>query len=210
MFTALQITAALSHLSEPFLPFMATQLKNMLQITDKNWDEISVIEGNFLIPSGHQIGTAHLLFEKIEDEAIQKQIDKLEATKMQNEKSPSLNFPEGKGIEPQKELITYEQFSVMDIRIGTILEAEKVAKANKLLKLTVDTGVDVRTIVSGIAEHFTPEEVVGQKVQVLVNLAPRNLRGIDSHGMILMTETKDGKLRFVAPVGDVDNGATVR
>ncbi len=210
MFTALQITAALSHLSEPFLPFMATQLKNMLQITDKNWDEISVLKGNFLIPSGHQIGTTNLLFEKIEDEAIQKQLDKLEATKMQNEKSPSLTLPEGKGIEPQKELITFEQFSAMDIRIGTILEAEKVAKANKLLKLTVDTGVDVRTIVSGIAEHFTPEEVVGQKVQVLVNLAPRNLRGIDSHGMILMTETKDGKLKFIAPVGDVDNGATVR
>jgi methionyl-tRNA synthetase len=203
MFTALQITAALSHLSEPFLPFMATQLKNMLQITDKNWDEISVLEGNFLIPSGHQIGTAHLLFEKIEDEAIQKQLDKLEATKMQNE-------IDNKTVEPQKELITFEQFSAMDIRIGTILEAEKVAKANKLLKLTVDTGVDVRTIVSGIAEHFTPEEVVGQKVQVLVNLAPRNLRGIDSHGMILMTETKDGKLKFIAPVGDVDNGATVR
>ncbi len=210
MFTALQITAALAYLSEPFLPFMATQLKNMLQIANKNWDEISVSDGNYLIESGHQIGTAHLLFEKIEDEAIQKQLDKLEATKMQNEKSPSLTLPEGKGIEPQKELITYEQFSAMDIRIGTILEAEKVAKANKLLKLTVDTGVDVRTIVSGIAEHFTPEEVVGQRVQVLVNLAPRNLRGIDSNGMILMTETKEGKLKFVAPVGEVDNGATVR
>jgi methionyl-tRNA synthetase len=157
-----------------------------------------------LIATGHQLGASELLFDKIEDEAIQKQLDKLEATKMQN-------VLDQKVVEPQKELITYEQFAAMDIRIGTIVEAEKVAKANKLLKLTVAVGIDTRTIVSGIAEHFTPEEIIGQQVQVLVNLAPRNLRGIDSHGMILMTESKDGKLKFVAPQGeDIPDGATVR
>jgi methionyl-tRNA synthetase len=204
MFTAIQITAALAHLAEPFLPFMSAKLKKMLLISDAPWDEVTVSEGHYLIAAGHQLGASELLFDKIEDEAIQKQLDKLEATKMQN-------VLDQKVVEPQKELITYEQFAAMDIRIGTIVEAEKVAKANKLLKLTVAVGIDTRTIVSGIAEHFTPEEIIGQQVQVLVNLAPRNLRGIDSHGMILMTESKDGKLKFVAPQGeDIPDGATVR
>ena len=204
MFAAIQITAALAHLAEPFLPFMSAKLKKMLLISDTPWDEVTVSEGHYLIAAGHQLGASELLFDKIEDEAIQKQLDKLEATKMQN-------VLDQKVVEPQKELITYEQFAAMDIRIGTIVEAEKVAKANKLLKLTVAVGIDTRTIVSGIAEHFTPEEIIGQQVQVLVNLAPRNLRGIDSHGMILMTESKDGKLKFVAPIGeDIPNGATVR
>jgi methionyl-tRNA synthetase len=204
MFAAIQITAALAHLAEPFLPFMSAKLKKMLLISDTPWDEVTVSEGHYLIASGHQLGASELLFDKIEDEAIQKQLDKLEATKMQN-------VLDQKVVEPQKELITYEQFAAMDIRIGTILEAEKVAKANKLLKLTVEVGIDTRTIVSGIAEHFSPEEIIGQKVNVLVNLAPRNLRGIDSHGMILMTESKDGKLKFVAPIGeDIPSGATVR
>ncbi|MCC7521529.1 MAG: methionine--tRNA ligase [Flavobacteriaceae bacterium] len=204
MFAAIQITAALAHLAEPFLPFMSAKLKKMLLISDTPWDEVTVLEGHYLIAAGHQLGASELLFDKIEDEAIQKQLDKLEATKMQN-------VLDQKVVEPQKELITYEQFVAMDIRIGTIVEAEKVAKANKLLKLTVAVGIDTRTIVSGIAEHFTPEEIIGQQVQVLVNLAPRNLRGIDSHGMILMTESKDGKLKFVAPQGeDIPDGATVR
>lgn len=204
MFAAIQITAALAHLAEPFLPFMSAKLKKMLLISDTPWDEVTVSEGHYLIAAGHQLGASELLFDKIEDEAIQKQLDKLEATKMQN-------VLDQKVVEPQKELITYEQFAAMDIRIGTIVEAEKVAKANKLLKLTVAVGIDTRTIVSGIAEHFTPEEIIGQQVQVLVNLAPRNLRGIDSHGMILMTESKDGKLKFVAPQGeDIPDGATVR
>jgi len=204
MFAAIQITAALAHLAEPFLPFMSAKLKKMLLISDAPWDEVTVSEGHYLIVAGHQLGASELLFDKIEDEAIQKQLDKLEATKMQN-------VLDQKVVEPQKELITYEQFAAMDIRIGTIVEAEKVAKANKLLKLTVAVGIDTRTIVSGIAEHFTPEEIIGQQVQVLVNLAPRNLRGIDSHGMILMTESKDGKLKFVAPQGeDIPDGATVR
>jgi methionyl-tRNA synthetase len=204
IFTAIQIVASLSVLSEPFLPFTSKKIKKMLQISDTPWDEVTVSEGHYLIAAGHQLGTSELLFDKIEDEAIQKQLDKLEATKMQN-------VLDNKVVEPQKELISYEQFAAMDIRIGTILEAEKVAKANKLLKLTVAVGIDTRTIVSGIAEHFTPEEIIGQQVQVLVNLAPRNLRGIDSHGMILMTESKDGKLKFVAPQGeDIPDGATVR
>jgi methionyl-tRNA synthetase len=204
MFAAIQITAALAHLAEPFLPFMSAKLKKMLLISDTPWDEVTVSEGHYLIAAGHQLGASELLFDKIEDEAIQKQLDKLEATKMQN-------VLDQKVVEPQKELITYEQFAAMDIRIGTIVEAEKVAKANKLLKLTVAVGIDTRTIVSGIAEHFTPEGIIGQQVQVLVNLAPRNLRGIDSHGMILMTESKDGKLKFVAPQGeDIPDGATVR
>ena len=204
MFAAIQITAALAHLAEPFLPFMSAKLKKMLLISDTPWDEVTVSEGHYLIAAGHQLGASELLFDKIEDEAIQKQLDKLEVTKMQN-------VLDQKVVEPQKELITYEQFAAMDIRIGTIVEAEKVAKANKLLKLTVAVGIDTRTIVSGIAEHFTPEEIIGQQVQVLVNLAPRNLRGIDSHGMILMTESKDCKLKFVAPQGeDIPDGATVR
>jgi len=204
LFAALQITAAIAHLSEPFLPYTSVKLKKMLQISDIYWDEINVSPENNLIPSEHLIGTSALLFEKIEDETIQKQLDKLGATKVQNE-------IDNKTVEPQKELISFEQFSAMDIRIGTILEAEKVAKANKLLKLTVDTGIDVRTIVSGIAEHFSPEEITGKRVSVLVNLAPKNLRGIDSNGMILMTENKEGKLVFVLPQEEnVLNGASVK
>jgi methionyl-tRNA synthetase len=204
LFSALQITAAIAHLSEPFLPFMASKLKKMLQISDLDWDKVNISDDVYLIPSGHEIGKSELLFEKIEDETIQKQLDKLEATKTQNDQ-------DNKKVEPQKELISYEQFSAMDIRTGTILEAEKVAKANKLLKLKIDVGMDVRTIVSGIAEYFSPEEIIGQRVCVLANLSPRNLRGIDSEGMILMTESKDGKLKFVVPQGDdVGNGETVR
>lgn len=133
-----------------------------------------------------------MLFSKIEDETIQQQLDKLEASKKANE---AVN----KTVEPQKDTITFDDFTKLDMRVGTILEAEKMPKAKKLLVLKVDTGLDVRTIVSGIAESFTPEEVVGKRVTVLVNLAPRALRGVESQGMILMTETADGKLVFVNP-----------
>ncbi len=132
------------------------------------------------------------MFSKIEDDTIQKQLDKLEASKKANEAA-------NKAVEPQKGTITFEDFTKLDIRVGTILEAEKMPKAKKLLVLKVDTGIDVRTIVSGIAESFTPEEVVGKQVTVLVNLAPRKLRGVESEGMILMTESADGKLVFVNP-----------
>lgn len=144
-----------------------------------------------------------MLFAKIEDEEIQKQIAKLEATKTAND-------AENKMVEPQKDLIQFDDFAKMDLRVGTILEAEKMPKANKLLILKVDTGIDVRTIVSGIAESFKPEDIIGKPVTVLVNLAPRNLRGVESQGMILMTNNTEGKLVFVNPDADsVENGETI-
>jgi methionyl-tRNA synthetase len=199
MYVALQIAAALSALCEPFLPFTATKLSRMLKMeAPLNWKTIT--ESSELLAVGHQIGEAELLFSKIEDETIQKQIDKLEATKVANK-------AENKKVEPQKEAIQYDDFAKMDLRVGTILEAEKMPKANKLLILKVDTGIDVRTIVSGIAESFSPEEIVGKRVTVLVNLAPRNLRGVESQGMILMTNNAEGKLVFVNPDADgVSNG----
>jgi methionyl-tRNA synthetase len=202
MYVALQIAAALSALCEPFLPFTAKKLSRILKIDQPlNWNTIT--ENSDLIPAGHQIGEAELLFAKIEDEEIQKQINKLEATK-------TANLAENKKAEPQKEAIQFEDFAKMDLRVGTILEAEKMPKANKLLILKVDTGIDVRTIVSGIAESFAPEDIVGKKVTVLVNLAPRNLRGVESQGMILMTTNSEGKLVFVNPDAEgVGNGETI-
>ena len=168
---------------------------------ENSWEDISLKEE--LLPSGHTIGKAELLFAKIEDAEIQKQLDKLEATKQANE-------AEAKVAEPQKETISFEDFGKMDIRTGTIIEAEKMPKAKKLLVLKVDTGIDVRTIVSGIAESFNAEDIIGQQVSVLVNLAPRKLRGVESQGMILMTDTKDGKLAFVQPsTENVANGSQV-
>lgn len=202
MYVALQIAAALSVLAEPFLPFTANKLKNILKLNNNfNWNDIS--SKSDLVPAGHQIGEAELLFAKIEDEEIQKQIDKLEATKVANK-------AENAKAEPQKEIITFEDFAKVDLRIGTIIEAEKMPKANKLLVLKVDTGIDVRTIVSGIAEHFTPEEVIGKRITVLVNLAPRALRGVESEGMLLLTNTAEGKLVFVNPDAEgVINGAMI-
>jgi methionyl-tRNA synthetase len=202
MYVALQIAAALSTLCEPFLPFTAKKLARILKIEQAlNWNTIA--DHSDLLVAGHQIGEAELLFAKIEDEAIQKQIDKLEATK-------TANLAENKKAEPQKEAIQFEDFAKMDLRVGTILEAEKMPKANKLLILKVDTGIDVRTIVSGIAESFAPEDIIGEKVTVLVNLAPRNLRGVESQGMILMTTNAEGKLVFVNPDSEgVGNGETI-
>ena len=198
MYVALQIASALATLSEPFLPFTSTKLKNILNITSlkvqTSWNDISTKDT--LLPAEHQIGKAELLFSKIEDETIQKQLDKLAASKKANEIANAK-------VEPQKETITFEDFTKLDIRIGTILEAEKIPKTKKLLKLKVDTGIDIRTIVSGIAESFSAQEVIGKRVSVLINLAPRALRGVESQGMILMTETPDGKLIFVNPD---DNG----
>ncbi|KAF2515459.1 methionine--tRNA ligase [Flavobacterium salilacus subsp. salilacus] len=202
MYVALQIAAALAVLSEPFLPFTAGKLKRILNLdSELSWNDVTVKSN--LIAANHQIGEAELLFAKIEDEEIQKQVDKLEATK-------TANAAENKKAEPQKELITFEDFAKMDIRTGTILEAEKMPKANKLLVLKVDTGIDVRTIVSGIAESFKPEDIVGKRVTVLVNLAPRALRGVESQGMILMTQNTEGKLVFVNPDTDgVGNGEMI-
>jgi methionyl-tRNA synthetase len=202
MYVAIQIAAALRVLCEPFLPFTACKLSGILK-TDLNLSWKDVSERSDLIPAGSQIGAAEILFAQIEDTEIQKQIDKLEATKMANKAENAV-------IEPQKETSTFEDFSKLDLRVGTIIEAEKMPKANKLLVLKVDTGIDIRTIVSGIAEHFSPEEVVGKRVTVLINLAPRALRGVESQGMILMTNLPDGKLVFVNPDGDgVSNGALI-
>jgi methionyl-tRNA synthetase len=202
MYVALQIAAALSSLCEPFLPFTAKKLSRILKIESQlSWSTIS--ETSELLSAGHQIGEAELLFAKIEDEEIQKQIDKLEATK-------TANKAENKIVEQEKEAIQFDDFSKMDMRVGTIIEASKMPKANKLLILKVDTGIDVRTIVSGIAESFKPEDLVGKKVTVLVNLAPRTLRGVESQGMILMTTNAEGKLVFINPDTDaVANGETI-
>ncbi|MGB2128371.1 MAG: methionine--tRNA ligase [Flavicella sp.] len=203
MYVALQIATGLSVLSEPFLPFTSNKLKSILNIDDTviSWDGVAT--DTVLLSSRHIIGKAQLLFSKVEDKDVQKQLDKLEATKQMNE-------AEAKVAVPQKDTITFEEFGKMDIRTGTILTAEKMPKAKKLLVLTVDTGIDVRTIVSGIAESFKPEDIIGQKVSVLVNLAPRKLRGVESQGMILMTDTKEGKLAFVEPSSDnVSNGAQI-
>ena len=194
IYVALQIASVLTTLCEPFLPFTSKKLTKILNIEVNNWN-LEFDNWN-LTKAGHQIGgpdvSGEVLFAQIEDSEIQKQIDKLEATK-------KANVMENQVTEPQKPTATFEDFSKLDLRVGTIIEAEKMPKANKLLVLKVDTGIDVRTIVSGIAEHFSPEEVIGKRVTVLVNLAPRALRGVESQGMILMTNTAEGKLVFVNP-----------
>ncbi|WCC42145.1 methionine--tRNA ligase [Tenacibaculum finnmarkense] len=198
MNVALQIAAGLAILSEPFLPFTSTKLKSILNIdANLTWNDVS--EKDILISDNHQINEAELLFSKIEDVEIEKQLAKLEATKKANE-------AENRVLEPQKETIEFDDFTKIDIRVGTITAAEKVAKTKKLLKLTVDVGLDTRTIVSGIAESFKPEDIIGQQVSVVCNLAPRKLKGIESQGMILMIDTPDGKLAFAQPSEKVTNG----
>lgn len=197
---SLQICANLSILMEPFIQFSAKKLQQMLNLKPLKWYQA----GNCsLLEEGSQINTPVLLFERIEDTDIQKQLDKLEASKKTN----AINNAE---VEPQKKNITFEDFSAMDIRVGTIIAAEKVAKTKKLLKLTIDTGIDTRTIVSGIAEYYSPEDIVGKQVSVLVNLAPKNLKGIESQGMILMAENADGELAFVTTQKQFKNGSTIK
>ena len=212
MYVALQIAAALAVLAEPFLPFTSAKLKRILSISENttsqnpdlaelSWPDVTKKEA--LLPKGFQISEPELLFRKVEDEEIQAQLSKLEATKKVNES-------ENKTVMPQKETINFEDFTKMDLRVGTILEAEKMPKTKKLLVLKVDTGIDTRTIVSGIAESFSPEEIIGRQVTVLVNLAPRALRGVESEGMILMTENKEGKLIFLNPSEEgVANGEPI-
>ncbi len=198
---ALQITANTAIAIEPFMPFSAAKILEMLAVEPIAWERMGAMD---LIEAGHEIGEPQLLFEKIEDEVIQAQLDKLAAIKAANEAAEA-----AQNVEPQKDNIQFDDFAKMDIRVGTILTAEKVAKTKKLLKLTVDTGIDKREIVSGIAEHFTPEELVGQQVLVLVNLEPRELKGTLSRGMILMAEDASGKLRLLQPTGATHNGAIV-
>lgn len=201
MNVALQIASALAVLCEPFLPFTSNKLKGILDSNINSWEDIST--KNVLIEASHKINKGELLFSKIEDGQIQIQLDKLEASKKANEAANKI-------VEPQKEEIAFDDFTKLDIRVGTIIEAEKMPKTKKLLVLKVDTGFDTRTIVSGIAESFKPEEVIGKKVTVLVNLAPRKLRGVESQGMILMTEDESGNLVFVNPdVVGVTNGLKI-
>ena len=196
---ALQIAASLAILSEPFMPFTADKLADMLKLTKLTWADADQAE---LLPIGHQLAEPQLLFEKMEDPAIENQIQKLMNTKEANQSLSSM-------VSEAKANISFDDFSTMDIRVGTILTAEKVAKTKKLLKLQIDTGIDQRTVVSGIAEHFTPEEVVGQQVAILVNLAPREIKGILSQGMILMAKNSDGKLTFVEPAVPTPNGSGI-
>ena len=207
MFVALQIASSLAILSEPFLPHTSKKLKEMLHINSREtqnglqWSDVATKQT--LIATGHTINTNELLFSKIEESQIQAQMDKLAASKLANEIA-------NKVTTPQKDTCTFEDFTKLDMRVGTIIEAEKMPKAKKLLVLKVDTGLDVRTIVSGIAESFTPQEIIGKRVTVLVNLAPRALRGVESQGMILMTQMPDGTLVFVNPdTAGVSNGDSI-
>ena len=193
---AMQITANLAVIFEPFMPNKSADLAAMLNIPLLRWNDAGKSD---LVISGHQINKPQILFKKIEDAQIDEQITKLKEAS----KKPS-KFP------PMKDEITFDEFMKMDIRVGTITAAEKVEKADKLLKLTVDTGIDTRTVVSGIAEHYNPEDIVGQKVSVLLNLAPRKIRGVESQGMILMAETTEGELAFVSPTKDLEAGNTIR
>jgi methionyl-tRNA synthetase len=194
---ALQITANLTILLEPFLPFTSEKLRGFLHLDKKSWDLLGNTE---LLKAGHKVAKPELLFDKIEDDQIQFQFDKLNNSKAANNENKT---------SPQKDEITFDDFTKMDIRTATILEAEKVPKTKKLIKMLVDTGIDKRTIVSGIAEYYDPEKLPGQKVCVLVNLAPRRIKGVESQGMILLSENSDGTLYFVEPDEEAHNGAEV-
>lgn len=196
MYIALQLTAKLSIVLQPFLPATAKKISGALNFVCTNWLDA---EEFTLIPVGHATSKAPILFPKIEDSFVEAEVEKLNATKA-----------EESTFEPQKENVSFDEFLKMDIRLGTILEAEKIEKADKLLKLLVDTGVDKRTIVSGIAKHYAPEEVVGKTVTVLMNLPPRKIRGVESNGMILMAENAEGELSFISPEKDFGAGFEIR
>ena len=198
---ALQITANIAIAIEPFMPFSAEKILKMLAVEKYGWEELGSME---LIAAGHTIGEAQLLFEKIEDDAIQAQLDKLEASRR-----AKLEAEAAQNVSDQKAEVSFDDFQKMDIRVSTILAAEKVAKTKKLLKLSIDTGIDKRTIVSGIAEYYTPEQLVGRQVLVLANLAPREIKGIESRGMILMAEDALGRLVLVQPEDKTMAGAMI-
>lgn len=203
MNVSLQISANLAVLMEPFLPFTSKKLSSMLNLnTDLKWND--ALRTNLLSP-GHQINTASLLFDKVEDETITAQVQKLADSKKMNEEN---NIAETAASKPET---SFEDFSKMDIRVGTILEAERVPKTDKLLKLLIDTGIDKRIVVSGIAAYYKPEDIIGQQVSILINLAPRKIKGIESQGMILMAESNSGELSFVAPVKpNMNNGGEIK
>lgn len=216
LFVCLQISANLAVLMEPFMPSTSNKLYHMLNLKPQHWN----VTGGEILKSGHQIGTIALLFDKIEDEAINYQIEKLKKSGELSIASNPNNFVNDKSIietpsmevktpAKQKPDVTFDAFAQMDIRIGTIIEAVKVEKADKLLKLTIDTGLDIRTVVSGIAQHHSPEIIIGKKVAVLINLTTRKIKGIESSGMILMAEDTNGKLQFLIPSANVSNGSAV-
>jgi methionyl-tRNA synthetase len=196
---SLDITAALTIIMEPFLPFSCEKMRKFLNIDKLDWE---LLNGDEFLTEGHQLNETGLLFEKIEDAQVEFQVNKLLKTKQENEKEIT--------VEPVKPEISYEDFQKLDIRTGIILEAEKVPKTAKLLKLLIDTGVDKRTVVSGIAEFYAPEKIIGQKVSILLNLAPRKIKGIESKGMILMAENREGTLCFVSPVDEFVGGAFIK
>jgi methionyl-tRNA synthetase len=197
---SVQITANLTIAMDPFLPTSMEKLRGLVNIEKLSWNQLGRTD---LLSPGHKVKKPELLFEKIEDDLIQKQVNKLLETKKTNQMESVVT-------KPAKENIEYDDFAKLDIRIGTVVTAEKVAKTKKLLKLTIETGIDTRTVVSGIAEYYEPEEVIGKQVAILVNLAPKNLRGIESQGMILMAENSDGYLVFVSPTVNIKNGSEVK
>lgn len=197
---ALQITANLTILIAPFLPRTSEKIAGFLNIHKLKWQEYGY---DNIFKEGHKLNKPSLLFEKIEDIEIEKQLAKLEVIKANNSNMH-------KNVKPQKSSVSYDEFSKMDIRTGTILEAVKVPKANKLLQLKIDTGVDIRTVVSGIAEYFEPGKIVGKQVSILINLEPRNIRGIESSGMILMAEDSSGKLTFISPDEKTKEGSEIK
>jgi methionyl-tRNA synthetase len=196
---AMQVVANLAVIGEPFLPDTAGKILAMLNLDKLDWQAAGSHE---LLTAGHRINHPELLFEKIEDKTVESQIEKLQIVKQKNEAIMA-------EVSTQKEEITFDDFGKLDIRIGTVLEAEKMPKSKKLLKLRIDTGIDQRTILSGISQHFEPEDLIGKQVTVLVNLAPRKMMGIDSEGMVLMAEDATGDLRLVIPQKDVKNGSEV-
>ncbi|MFC2413553.1 MAG: methionine--tRNA ligase [Bacteroides sp.] len=199
VYVSLQLAAALSVLGRPFLPFAAKKMTQMLQLPEIHWADLSTE----LLPSGHKLGKGELLFERIEDTAIEAQIERLRKNAEANAQQQNATAA------PAKDDITFEQFEALDLRIGTVLEAERIPKTQKLLKLLVDTGIDKRIIVSGIAEYFTPETIIGKQVTVIVNLAPRKIKGVESHGMLLFAQSGDGVLHIMHPEGGAENGSKI-
>jgi methionyl-tRNA synthetase len=201
LYYAIQITANLAILGEPFLPFTSKKLSEMLNADLKNWNDAAE---KHLIPANHQLNKPELLFDKIEDDEIEKQLTKLADTKKANEQEQEKVF------QPQKPAISYDDFSRMDIRVATVKTAERVPKTDKLLKLTLQVGFEERTVVSGVAQHYTPEELIGKQVCLLANLEPRKIKGIESKGMVLFSEDSQGKLTLVSPIQLSDDGSIVK
>jgi len=208
LYVATQITAVLAVVFEPFLPSTAQKLREMLAMGGVPTWELANEE--MIIQPGTQLGKAVLLFAKVEDEQMDQQREKLAASAAVNEETQAAaEVATEVAHTPQKEDISFDQFMGLDLRVGTILEAERVPKADRLLKFLVDTGLDQRTIVSGVAEHFTPEEMIGKKVTVLMNLPPRKIRGVVSQGMLLMAEDADGALRIMTPEHGAESGSII-